>query len=684
MSLSKIPIFKMADYYVYFKDLMNTENNAPWIALQKRALYHAAESKVNSATKNLEEPERIQEAVNFIRRVAANERDKEMMAVKNYCQKLHKKYPAFLTSAHMSEKEIWEQPDKFYIELTKYLNQAKQGARQFKQELRRIRENAGLVEKAWKKKNRSQYSDDNFLYNLQNDLKSLLLKLNGTFVGKNDSPHAYTTKVQEAAIKILNELDIQGKIDNGEDFAAIAAGVVIDLQRHLQEMFDELREQEKIKHNEKLAATMMKEVDDLVDRYLREIENGKDLSSVQEALKDILSIKSNHIIQQIKNGLGIKSITSVEELAKRMDTRAVISNKNKHRTKEYKAMLHNVVGEITNPNLLDTLPRIKFTNFNKKSGHGNIAEVVSAAIQYKKNLGLFINPQVGTDIMEFQINFEIQDPTTESIIKILKRIDQAFSTFEKQTHKEGDSSLRDLAPAVHSLNIALQKTNEELDTLLREAENEEQFFVYHTSQKLQSSIETGKSLGFKGRDSLNILSGIDSIYSSMQAAGIATPSMRDELHFLALNLAPSAVGSEALGPVERYLSRFVGLLMFDDVENMAEEMMGKIEYTNLNTIHVYKLNNVYVPASMLLTYIADEVERATNFALEDIAKLKINTSGAESAIQTWLTTHHEDGERKTYELSDWRNVANQVASGTQISITFMAAFIRFIDNIWNS
>jgi hypothetical protein len=81
--------------------------------------------------------------------------------------------------------------------------------------------------------------------------------------------------------------------------------------------------------------------------------------------------------------------------------------------------------------------------------------------------------------------------------------------------------------------------------------------------------------------------------------------------------------------------------MFDDAENMAKEALNQIQYTNLNKIHVYQLNNMYVPASMLLTYISDEIQKASQFALEDIANVEIDVKGAENTIINWLNDYHE-------------------------------------------
>jgi hypothetical protein len=63
---------------------MNTEHNAPWVGLQKRALFHKAQDQINNIVSQLTESEKISNAVNFIQQIAANERDKELLAVKNY------------------------------------------------------------------------------------------------------------------------------------------------------------------------------------------------------------------------------------------------------------------------------------------------------------------------------------------------------------------------------------------------------------------------------------------------------------------------------------------------------------------------------------------------------------------------------------------------------------------------
>jgi hypothetical protein len=81
-------------------------------------------------------------------------------------------------------------------------------------------------------------------------------------------------------MKILDEFGIINMVADGEKFAAIAAGVLIDLQRRLQEQFDEERETEQIAHNTKIAEAMKDEIDSLVSKYIKEINDNEDLNTI--------------------------------------------------------------------------------------------------------------------------------------------------------------------------------------------------------------------------------------------------------------------------------------------------------------------------------------------------------------------------------------------------------------------
>jgi len=103
-------------------------------------------------------------------------------------------------------------------------------------------------------------------------------------------------------------------------------------------------------------------------------------------------------------------------------------------------------------------------------------------------------------------------------------------------------------------------------------------FIYHESLKLYSSVETGnsKDKGFHGR-SMNILSFID-FMDSAAVDGFSLAISHNLMSFIALNLMPNAVAAQLKDPLESYFSIFAGLLMFDDVRNMALEAAKLANY----------------------------------------------------------------------------------------------------------
>lgn len=183
--------------------------------------------------------------------------------------------------------------------------------------------------------------------------------------------------------------------------------------------------------------------------------------------------------------------------------------------------------------------------------------------------------------------------------------------------------------------------------------------------------------------------------SGLEGAGLSSPVNRESLVFLGLNLSNlAAVGThipEARNILADYFSIFAGMLMFDDVENMAREAYNQIEYTNTNVIHVYKINNIYMPASMVLSYISNELEEGANMIMaRAAAKAYINVSAADKVITDWLENKWRHGANENrpgyisgyYSMGEWPRVASKISSTTRVKITFLGSFISFIDKMF--
>ena len=161
--------------------------------------------------------------------------------------------------------------------------------------------------------------------------------------------------------------------------------------------------------------------------------------------------------------------------------------------------------------------------------------------------------------------------------------------------------------------------------------------------------------------------------SACDAAGISTPANRELLIFLALNLSELAIGRGNSDPLAKYFSIFAGLLMFDDVVNMAKEATQELPESSIKQVHLYNLNGVYVPASMVLSYVSDALQLGAQEATY-AATASINSSGATKAINDWENPEHLRPEH-------WQKMGAAVASGTKVKIVFMSAFLSFITNL---
>jgi len=98
-----------------------------------------------------------------------------------------------------------------------------------------------------------------------------------------------------------------------------------------------------------------------------------------------------------------------------------------------------------------------------------------------------------------------------------------------------------------------------------------------------------------------ILNYIDTLYTI--PSDIFTPPDKENLYFLALNLADAASGNaDVRESLRYYLSIFAGLIMFEDVERIALDIKAGLTTSVVKNIHLYKLNGIYVPSSMILSY----------------------------------------------------------------------------------
>lgn len=669
-----IPDVSFINHFVYFKDLLETNYNNTYegyirkqqVGYQAQAAYDNEIQKLNNAQAQ------IDEAVEFIQQVAISERQKELDVVRAYCREINKNFP--FTEKEITPETILIDPENFYIKLTKVINEARQGIDNTRKELLRIKANSeGAKQKL------SDYMKNDYRYRLNGDITSLLKKMIGTYT-KNDEKtvNSYNQKIQEMAIDIVNST-IGNKLKAGEDYAAITVAVLIDIEREAQKMLDA----EKLNDFTDLVKENM--LPTLEKEYLERLksENVKKQSAVMQALQDSNSDEFERITGNVKRLLGIDILKEESEAYKKQyEQIKKLANKRNNDTKKERKAVSNIRNKLGKKKK-ESLKSLTFSKLSRNQAHGTIFELVQSIIEEK---GIKAGETAAADVLSMQYNWEIK-PNNELIKDVMNTIGDEMGKVVSLNEREDRANEKDLRKSITVMNTNIDKAISELEKNLQELNKgvDGNFFIFHESLKLYSSIETGVfkkwggNQGFGGR-TLNILTYIDFLLSAAQTAGIDVPADRDLLIFLGLNLSKEAIGEGNSEPLVRFFSIFAGLLMFDDVIGMAREAVSNMPKTTVKQVHLYNLNGIYVPSSMVLSYVSDALTAGAQEATYGATAI-ISSSEAEKDINAWEIKHSKENFHPILGPNEWNEMGSKVASGTKVKIAFMAAFLRLINKL---
>lgn len=648
--------------YTYFRSLQTSENPV------SRKLYSKASSSVGKISSQLSNNDNIQLANEFMQKIAISERGKELAAIQAYCKQLNTSFPQ-LQSFIDDPETIYNDPQKFYTELTAAINEIRLGTQEYKNELERIKRNILNT-----KRNLHSYQADDYRYKLVQDITSFLSHLSGNHDElekmlkhgyKGD--HNFTSKMQNLAIKILNKMGVIDKINSGEDFAAIASSLLVDLEHSIQQELDNSPEEKRTLNS--VSDELFQKVE---DHYMTLLQsNSEKQTPVQRALSDINGIDFNRIVKNAKELLGIKTKSFIDENEKEQYLKEIRENE-----KQEDINLVNKFKRKINKNkvLKNNLNLIEFSiSGSYKTKHGNIQELVRSA------MGSKVKGNVGTDVITYTIDWET-NTNTEAFNDLISNIGDEFSSVLYQTAPK-KSSTKSAENVVTKMNDEVEKLIKEAEKKLKEEEKfkHEDLFIFHESLKLYSSAEkyhNPKSRGhggFSGR-SMNILSYITYLSSANNIGINNNPLSQDNLSLLAYNLIPGAIADDQKEPLQRYFSIYAGLLMFDDVAIMAKEAISEINNNNdviggkVRQVHLYSLNGIFVPSSMILTYISDSLSKIQHISPDDFAQAKI-------------TIKNPPQDPKDQEMTPglWSSIASAALSSVQVKIILLQTFITFVN-----
>lgn len=668
--------------FCYFLELNNwtpPHNRTGGLKQHKQNLYNNAKEAIITSIKNQivredgHSTETIESAVKFLGDIAQYERQKEVQLIHQYANNLRNSLPEALKNDSKAQinqliqrvENFANNPDNgdmdtFYQELTICINDIRKSALEMKNRLEQITSN-----------NRDTYAklaSDTAAFRFGSDVDGLIKNVIGIKTRRKED--SFAGKVQDLVIEYISDLIDAGKIDINNFWGALI-GLLADFENYLQ----------KIKDTRGVFSDFSDLSSEVVEQYFQEYK-GTPTYFLQ-------SLEANNIhLQEIQRAatelLGFKQLTGQEEIEARQKK---IQN-NIYRKSKGGAIINAGARKIKKsaPDLYASLKNTSFIEWNTK-GKDSVKQGRAGAlyelIQVAVNRSIKVGGHAATDTFSAdvgQLKGKINLDLDNFFYTQMSSVRNAIENYEKKNRAD---ALQDTRTDFELMNKEIEHVMKDLDQMIN-LPKEESLFIYHESLKLYVQIEEHKTTQFEGR-SLNALSALDRIYTMNGYGGLTLPN-QEIMYNLILNLSKYAVGGEIKGDVEQYLSIFAGLLMFDDMQNMAKELasnaVNQIQYSNIKNIHLYLLNGIYVPSSLILSYIY----RALISGIEQIqisskngARVEIETTGTDKEIENYLKTHSYGS--GNYDINDWSDEREKISQNTRIQIIFMSAFITFLRDL---
>ena len=664
-----IPTYDISDQFIYFNDLMNTENNSPIVANRKINLARAVSNEITSFINSINDPvnNSIETALAFIKIVAENERKNEVACLRANKKFLQGKLPRNknvdqvlnrLDNLNLNDPNALEY---FYAQLTECLTVLRNKGLEYQDRLEKI------VQHFDKKMHKLAEEDARFRQ--AGDVRAMLANLIGIANKKQkDAETAFAARLRKIVTSYTLSQDVRKKCTSGAQYAAIVAAITVDIE-------NELEKQMKIFNYTDFTQFSQQQLNAFLTEY--EKREKTEQTHLQKALEEG-GYELDEIMQAGIDVLGIRTVDKNLQ-KKRLQQVAQLTNKKTAQTQN--ELYKRLKEDKTNNKLIKDLSLLTFSR--RTSGDaGNMAEFAQIVFSG----GRKVSGTAATDTLGY---IEITTKRTDVNAKIsdyINKISQVITNYSKQqttTRKESNQM------AHEEMNRQIKELEEQLKKELQQIEeiNFNDFFIFHESIKLYKTMETkSRNVGFHGRE-LTILNYIDELYTVNGLSDLVLPQ-KDALEMIALNLSNEAIGGQYKEDIQKFLSIFAGMLMFDDIQNMAYRAVEALTNQNQTSgqiipIHLYKLNDIFVPASMILTYTYESMMQAYELAATGYAaKAEIHTGKIDEEIKKFLEEHEYTKGSNVHVPYEqyWPEMGEESASNTKIRIALFAAFTDFIQN----
>ena len=664
-----LPRYRAAAQFVYFNDLIESTQNIS-LNNHKMQLYNDVMTNlINPASSifNVNEQnnnEVITSAIQFLKNVAANERRKEVLIVQQYLNQIQRDLPPNIfknkdfNTIYNELQQFINDPESvdltnFYADLTTCINAIRSSITDYSARLKQILN-----------QNRENIYSDQYLFRVAGDIDGILRNIIDTKTREQEN--SFSAKTQKLLIQFAEQY-AKKNFTAKTHFPAFLVALTIDFEHYLQTHLKENQTLDDVKD----------ELEELFEQYatITDTTSTKFLERMEQENQE-----AETILTDLERGMGFEQIKPETEAWRQREKQL----KSRDRSRQRSNTIDNYLRKgFKNTKLYKE--QLKYLNWTtstpQNNRYGTIYEYVQTIISNQftgKVSGSAAADIVSIGSITGEINPQYRDLLYESVMNVKTELEE----FAKQKH---ENRMSDLSKQYTEMNHNLENITKQLDSILKQLNIPDNLFIYHESLKLYQRIEKGEVSELHGRE-LNILTLLDQLYTFSGVADGLTLLDKNTMYSLVLNLSSMAVGGNLQGSLENYFAIFAGMLMFDDAQNMAKELANSaVNQLNrepqVKNIHLYLINDIYIPGSMVLSFVADALEMGYQdiSTRSNIAKVEINTSKADSEISNYL--QHKESK---YSIHDWVTEANAVSKGITARITFLTAFLKFLENLQNN
>ena len=659
--------FQVNKRYVYYESLKDNSSNPYSIGSYTDAMSYLTEGvkQLEITTKNSDNAQtKMDMALKYLQQVANNERKKEEKLIENFIKQFPGKIPKNIINAQDDYK-------KLIFQLNIMIKNCAVFKEQLAQEARRANERVKLEQqKKQRIESRQKPIESSSFLGLEQTGKHSII-IDNIFNSKNNNFVSIITNliIEKYGARLFTlgkQIQLNGKemdvlikilVDKANEIYIINKAQNLEKRKTDQEQLEEI-----IMYNQELKdfLTQLEQNKNILQPALLSIAEQIGMTGPIEAIQDIdqkilnikeklhdIYFKKHHFASEQDFEAWRKEIAADDEKLKEMYAHAQNISIQGYYVNEQIAIIDMInasfsgtLGGSKNPTNDFLAGKLFFTVTEKKPSSA-ITQLVHTLDQQRNNAYAEINKT--TDLQSFRNNTQI-----------LQKL--------RQDQQE-----------------AIQRASKNVNNIEQHVKNFLSYVNIHGTIKGYESVGTQKRnlQGFKGAAFGENMNEQLSIIQEAIGKSILSDSDIEWLRFAMLNAGKGAIGKNNKTSLEDYFSTMTGFFMFNDAQLMFQEGIKNIGYNDegVNDIHLYVLNNLYVPSSFILQRTYDALLRVET----DILSTTTRGGGINIELHTYNDGPINLDDKLT--ISDWEKTSQEAIIKTKLEMHFLVGFLDILNNI---